>query len=161
MASRSKLAAKERLWTANLVVIGHWPWFLMNSTGSCGRERGCWGAAADLNVFAAAPIASSVTPSASDRPAIGAAPTRSFPSNPRTPSLCTPDSANRFSKLRRAKGPEGDRVAQLLRRRDRVLPGAARLACQDVPRTWLEEHLPDTTRLALSALETQSTRSGE
>src|SRR5689334_3204932 len=57
--------------------------------------------------------------------------------------------------------PKGDRVAQLLRRRDRVLPGPSGRAGQDVPGARLERDLPRSPLVTLAALETQATGRGQ
>src|SRR3954467_13885760 len=49
-----------------------------------------------------------------------------------------------------AQVPERDRVAELLRRGNRVLPRRARLARKHVARAWLEQHLPHAALFALA-----------
>src|SRR3712207_1193649 len=57
-----------------------------------------------------------------------------------------------------SQGAEGDGVAQVLRRRDRVLPRRANRAGEQVRRAWLEIELPNAPLLALSALEAHPAR---
>src|SRR3954465_14336514 len=59
------------------------------------------------------------------------------------------------------EGPEGDRVAELLRGRDRVLPGPACRAAEDVGRPGREVHRGDLAGPLHGPLETHPGGSAE